>query len=130
MKTKETSDGLGQEAERALDAFGLWADSAQAVVRQAAEFSVKAIEEGTRFFAALQSAGLEASKEGGAWTQRVVRESLDESQKLIGHLSEGSKAATRAAQGLQSAGDQAAVQMRAALNEAAARVSELYAPTK
>lgn len=130
MKTKETSDRLGQEADRALEAFALWADSGQAIFRQGAEFAIKAVEEGTRSFAAFQAAGFEAAKDGQTWTQRVIREGLEESRKAAAHFSEGGKAAARAAQGLQTAGDQAAMQIRAVLGEAAAKVNDLYTPMK
>jgi len=130
MKTKETPDRLEHEADRALEAMALWAESGQAILRQGAEFAVKAVEEGTRLFAAFQAAGFEAAKDGQAWTQRVIREGLEESRRVVTHFSESGTAAARAAQGLQTAGDQAAIKMRAALGEAAARVNDLYTPAK
>ncbi len=130
MKTKETPEVFGQGAGRALEGFAVWAETGQAILRQAADFAVKAADEGTRLFAALQTAGLEAAKDSQSWTQRLIRDGLDESRKFFGHVTEGGQHVARSAQALQAAGDQAAVEMRAAVSETAAKVADLTSAAK
>lgn len=130
MKTKESTEIFREASARALEGFSLWTKTDQAILRQSVDFAVKAAAEGTRLFAASQAAGLEVARDGQNWTQHLMRESFDESRKLFGHLTAGGQAVARAAQGVQAAGDAAAVQIRAAVTEAAARVSDLSTAAK
>jgi hypothetical protein len=126
MRAKERSEFFTQAA----DAMTLWAETGQTVVRQGVDFGIKAAEEGTRLVAAVQAAGLEVAKDGQDWTRRLMGESLDESRKVFGHLADGAQAVAAAAQGVQAAGDAAAVEIRTTVTEAAAKVFELATPAK
>jgi len=72
MKTiNDVQEHYGQFTGKAVEAFGMWAEANQKIMRDLAEFSAGTAQEGVRLYAELQSAAVEAVKEGQSyWLRR------------------------------------------------------------
>src|SRR5262245_38338118 len=65
--TTQPSELFSQMTGRAVEAFSLWADANQKVLRELVDLSASTAKEGVRLYAELQSSAVEAVKDGQAY---------------------------------------------------------------
>lgn len=116
---------LSQLTGRAVEAFSLWADTNQKVLRELVDLSASTAKEGVRLYAEIQSSAVEAAKEGQGVLESV--ESAQRTGKLFeGKLVEGiTQAMTRSAERLQGAAEQTGKEIQAAYAQLAGKVQSL-----
>ncbi|MGH7315921.1 MAG: hypothetical protein ACREJS_06640 [Candidatus Rokuibacteriota bacterium] len=110
---------------RAVEAFSLWADANQKVLRELVDLSASTAKEGVRLYAEIQSSAVEAAKEG-----QGVLESVEGAQRTCklfeGKLFEGTaQAMTRSAERLQVTAEQTGKEIQAAYIQLAGKVQSL-----
>src|SRR5258706_3688271 len=66
----QPSDFLAEHKSRTVEAFTLYADANQKVLRELVDLSASAAKEGVRLYAELQSSAVEAVKDGQAYVFR------------------------------------------------------------
>src|SRR5512134_1186215 len=67
MQPGEALSGL---TDRAVEAFSVWADANQKMLRELVDLSASTAKEGVRLYAEIQSSAVEAVKEGQAYMLR------------------------------------------------------------
>ncbi|MGH7386547.1 MAG: hypothetical protein ACREKG_15315, partial [Candidatus Rokuibacteriota bacterium] len=108
---------LSQLTGRAVEAFSLWADTNQKVLRELVDLSASTAKEGVRLYAEIQSSAVEAAKEG-----QGVLESVESAQRP-GKLFDGTaQAMTRSAERLQVTAEQTGKEIQAAYAQLAGKV--------
>ncbi|MGH7397943.1 MAG: hypothetical protein ACRELW_10425 [Candidatus Rokuibacteriota bacterium] len=111
---------LSQLTGRAVEAFSLWADTNQKVLRELVDLSASTAKEGVRLYAEIQSSAVEAAKEG-----QGVLESVESAQRP-GKLFDGTaQAMTRSAERLQVTAEQTGKEIQAAYAQLAGKVQSL-----
>ena len=137
---------MGELTGRTVEAFSLWADANQKVLRELVDLSAGTAREGVRLYAEIQSATLEAVKEGqtyllrrqdamqdaprdplGAY-QKGALESAEGAQKAFGLLEGAAQAMTRSAERLQVTAEHAGQEIQATVTQLAGKVQSLYTP--
>lgn len=131
---------------RAVEAFSLWADANQKVLRELVDLSASTAKEGVRLYAEIQSSALEAVKEGQAYVQRRqdelpeaprdpmtfyqkgVLESVETSQRTFKLFEGTAQAMTRSAERLQVTAEHAGKEIQATFAQLAGKVQSLYTP--
>jgi hypothetical protein len=131
---------------RAVEAFSLWADANQRILRELVELSTTTAKEGVRLYAEIQSSAVEAMKESQSYLQRrqselseAPRDPMTFYQKGVIESVEGTQhgfrlfettaqAMTRSAERLQVKAEQAGTEIQATVTQLSARMKSLYAP--
>ena len=142
----QANDLFQQFTGRAVEAFSLWADANQKVLRDLVDLSATTAKEGVRLYAEIQSAALEAVKEGQAYLlsrqdamqdaprdplgayQKGALESAESAQKTFRLLEGTAQAMTRSAERLQVTAEHVGQEIQATVTQLAGKVQSLYAP--
>src|SRR5690242_12110094 len=66
----QMSELMAELTGRTVEAFSLWADANQKVLRELVDLSASTAKEGVRLYAEIQSSALEAAKEGQSYLLR------------------------------------------------------------
>ena len=137
---------MGELTGRTVEAFSLWADANQKVLRELVDLSAGTAREGVRLYAEIQSATLEAVKEGQTYLlrrqdamqdaprdplgtyQKGALESAESAQKTFRLLEGTAQAMTRSAERLQVTAEHAGQEIQATVTQLAGKVQSLYAP--
>jgi len=85
----QANDLFQQFTGRAVEAFSLWADANQKVLRDLVDLSATTTKEGVRLYAEIQSSAVEAVKEGQSYLLRCQGELQDAPRRSPGLLPEG-----------------------------------------
>lgn len=140
------NDLMSQVAGRTAEAFSLWADANQKILRELVELSASTAKEGVRLYAEIQSSAVEAVKEGQSYLRRQqdevadaprdpvsfyqkgVLESVESAQKAFRLVEGTAQAMTRSAERLQSSAEQTGKEIQATFAQLAGKVKTLYTP--
>jgi hypothetical protein len=137
----EPTEVLVQMTGKTAEGFALWADINQKVLRELVDFSASAAKEGVRLFAELQSAAVEAVKDGQSsvlrrpsWVQDVPRVPFESFHKAVLESAEGTfkllegnaKAVTRSVERLQVATEQTSRSIQDSFAEFTGQLKRLY----
>lgn len=66
----QANELMSQFTGRAVEAFSLWADANQKILRELVDLSASTAKEGVRLYAEIQSSAVEAVKEGQSYLLR------------------------------------------------------------
>ena len=142
----QVNELMGELTGRTVEAFSLWADANQKVLRELVDLSAGTAREGVRLYAEIQSATLEAVKEGQAYLlsrqdamqdaprdplgacQKGALESAESAQKTFRLLEGTAQAMTRSAERLQVTAEHVGQEIQATVTQLAGKVQSLYAP--
>jgi hypothetical protein len=149
MKTMTDAQELfGQLTGKAVEAFGLWAEANQRVIRDLAEFSAGTAQEGVRLYAELQAAAVEAVKEGQSywlrrqgelrdvpkdpfsWYQKSLLEGTEQTQKAFKLLESNAQAVARSAERVQATAEKTAKEIQQTFASVAERAKAIYTPSQ
>ena len=137
---------LAQFTGRAVEAFSLWADANQKVLRELVDLSATTAKEGVRLYAEMQSSAVEAVKEGQSYVlrrqgglqdaprdpvsfyQTGVLESVESTQKGFRLLESTAQAMTRSAERLQVTAEQTGKEIQATFAQLTGKMKSLYTP--
>lgn len=146
-----SSDLMSQITGRAVEAFSLWADANQKILRELVDLSASTAKEGVRLYAEIQSSAVEAVKEGQAYLLRRQeelqaaprdpwaffhpsfyeqgsREAVESTQKTMKVCEDTAQAMARAAERLQVAAEHTGREIQATVTQLAGKVQSLYTP--
>jgi hypothetical protein len=141
-----STDLFSQITGRATEAFSLWADANQKILRELVDLSASTAREGVRLYAEMQSGAVEAVKEGQGyllrrqgelaaaprepWTfyERSAQDSVESTQKAVKLCEDTAQAMTRAAERLQVTAEQTGREIQATFTQLADRMRSLYSP--
>ena len=144
--TMQANELFSQVTGKAVEAFSLWADVNQKVLRELVDLSASTAKEGVRLYAEMQSSAVEAVKDGQSYLlrrqgemqeapkdpvtfyQKNVLESVEGAQKVFKLLEGNAQAMTRSAERLQVTAEQAAKEIQATFSQLAGKVKSLYSP--
>ena len=142
----QVNELMAELTGRTVDAFSLWADANQKVLRELVDLSAGTAREGARLYAEIQSSALEAVKEGQAYLLRRQHamqdaprdplgayrkgalESAESAQKTFRLLEGTAQAMTRSAERLQVTAEHASQEIQATVTQLAGKVQSLYTP--
>ena len=138
----QANDLMSQFTGRAVEAFSLWADANQKILRELVDLSASTAKEGVRLYAEIQSSAVEAVKEGQSYllrrqgelqeTQRdplsFTLESVENTQKTFKLVEDTTRAMTRSAERLQATAEQTGKEIQATFAQLAGKMKSLYAP--
>lgn len=121
---------MSQFTGRAVEAFSLWADANQKILRELVDLSASTAKEGVRLYAEIQSSAVEAVKEGQSYLlgRRGTLESAESTQKTFKRFEETAAAMTRSAERLQATAEQTGTEIQATFGQLAEKMKSLYAP--
>jgi hypothetical protein len=85
----QANDLFQQFTGRAVEAFSLWADANQKVLRDLVDFSATTAKEGVRLYAEIQSSAVEAVKVGQSYLLRRQGELQDAPRDPLGFCQKG-----------------------------------------
>lgn len=140
------SEIMSQLTGRAVEAFSLWADANQKIMRELVDLSAATAKEGVRLYAEVQSSAVEAVKEGQAYLlrrqgelsdaprdpvafcQKGVLESVAATQNGYRLFESTAQAMTRSAERLQAKTEQAGTEIQATVTQLVGKMRSLYAP--
>ena len=140
------SDVLSQLTGRAVEAFSLWADANQKVLRELVDLSASTAKEGVRLCAEIQSSAIEALKEGQSYVlrrqhempeaprdplgfyQKGVLESVENAQRAFRLFEGTAQAMTRSAERLQATAEHTGKEIQGTFTHLAGKVQALYTP--
>ena len=141
----QANDLFQQFTGRAVEAFSLWADANQKVLRDLVDLSAATAKEGVRLYAEIQSSAVEAVKEGQSYLlrcqgelqdaprdplgfyQKGVLESVESTQRTFRLLEGTAQAMTRSAERLQSTAELTGKEIQATVTQVTGKVQSLYA---
>ncbi|HKW95744.1 MAG TPA: hypothetical protein VJX92_27905 [Methylomirabilota bacterium] len=139
-------DLLSQLTGRTVEAFSLWADANQKVLRELVDLSAATAKEGVRLYAEIQSSAMEAMKEGQAYVrrrqseledpprdplgayQKGVLESVEGTRKAFRLFEDTAQAMSRSAERLQGTAEHTGREIQATFAQLARNVQSLYTP--
>jgi hypothetical protein len=142
----QVTEFLSQISGKAVEMFSLWADTNQRVVRELVDFSATTAKEGARLYAEVQSAAVEAAKDGQAFLlkrqadlqgapkdpfacyQQNVLDSVEGAQKAFRLLESNAQAMTRSAERLQVTAEQTAKEIQATFAQFAGKAKSVCSP--
>ena len=148
MKTmQEAQELFGQFGGKAVEALGVWTEANQKVLRELAEFSAGTAKEGVRLYAELQSAAVEAVKEGQgywlrrqselgegkdlfAWYQKSLVDGTEQTQKAFKLLESNAQAVARSAERIQATAEKTTKEIQQTFATVAEKAKNLYAPSQ
>ena len=140
------NDLMSQVAGRTAEAFSLWADANQKILRELVDLSASTAKEGVRLYAEIQSSAVEAVKEGQSFLrrrqdeladaprdpvsfyQKGVLESVEGAQKAFQLFEGTAQTMTRSAERLQVSAEQTGKEIQATFAQLAGKVKALYTP--
>jgi len=140
----QANEFCSQLTGRVVEAFSLWADANQKVLRELVDLSATTAKEGVRLYAEIQSGAVEAIKNGQAYLlrrqtdmqdapkdpftcyQKNVLESVEGAQQAFKVLEGNAQALTRSAERLQVTAEQAAKEIQGTFAQLAGKVKSLY----
>jgi hypothetical protein len=146
MNPMQPNDVLSELTGRAVEAFSLWADANQRVLRELVDLSASTAKEGVRLYAEIQSSAVEAVKEGQSYMlrrqnevqeaprdplsfyQKGVLESVESAQRTCKLFEGTAQAITRSAERLQVTADHAGKEIQATFTQLSGKVQSLYTP--
>jgi hypothetical protein len=142
----QIGDFFSQITARGVEAFSLWADANQKVLRELVDLSASTAKEGVRLYAEIQSSAVETVKDTQAFLlrrqselqgassdplscyQKNVLESVEGAQKAFKIFEGNAQAMTRSAERLQVTAEQTAKEIQATFAQLAGKVKSLYVP--
>ena len=140
----QANEFFSQISAKTVEAFSLWADANQRVLRELVDLSATTAKEGVRLYAEMQSAAVEAVKDGQAfWLRRQhdmqdapkdplacyqknVLESVEGAQKAFKLFEGNAQAMTRSAERLQVTAEQTAKEIQATFAQLASKAKSFY----
>lgn len=127
--TGQADELLSRFTARAVEAFSLWADASQRILRELVDLSASTAKEGVRVYAEIQSSAVEAVKDGQAYLLRGpdALEAAESARNTLKRL-EDTTAMTRSAQRLQATAGWTGREIQATFAQLADRVQSLYVP--
>jgi len=146
MNTTQAAELLSQMTGKAVEAFSLWADTNQKVLRELVDLSASTAKEGVRLYAEMQSSAVEAVKDGQTYFlrrqgeiqeapkdplnayQKSVLESVEGTQRVFRVFEGNAQAIGRSAERLQVTAEQTGKEIQATFAQLAGKVKSLYAP--
>jgi hypothetical protein len=144
--TMQGSEMFAQMTGRAVEAFSMFAEANQKIMRDLVDLSASTAKEGVRLYAELSSSAVEALKESqssllrrqgelqeasrdpfGVY-QKGVLESVEGAQKAFKMLETNAQAMTRSAERLQVTAEQTGKEIQATFAQVAGKVKALSSP--
>lgn len=137
---------LAQFTGRAVEAFSLWADANQKLLRELVDLSASTAKEGVRLYAEIQSSAVEAVKEGQSYVlrrqdelpeaprdplsfyQKGVLDSVESAQRTFKLFEGTAQAMSRSAERLQVTAEHTGKEIQATFTQLAGKVQSLYTP--
>jgi hypothetical protein len=137
---------LNQFTGRAVEAFSLWADANQKLLRELVDLSASTAKEGVRLYAEIQSSAVEAVKEGQSYVlrrqdelpeaprdplsfyQKGVLDSVESAQRTFKLFEGTAQAMSRSAERLQVTAEHTGKEIQATFTQLAGKVQSLYTP--
>jgi len=144
--TMQANELLSQMTGRAVEAFSMFAEANQKIMRDLVDLSASTAKEGVRLYAELSSSAVEALKESQSYLlrrqselqeaprdplsvyQKGVLESVEGAQKAFKILESNAQAMTRSAERLQVTAEQTGKDIQATFAQVASKVKSLSAP--
>lgn len=145
--TKNGEELFGQFTGKAVEALTLWADANQKIVRELVDLSASTAKEGVQLYAEIQSAAVEAVKDGQdfllrrqtewqeipkdpvAWYQKSLLDGIEEAQKAFKILEGNAQAITQSAERLQASAEQASKDIQQTFATLGSKIKTLYTPS-
>jgi hypothetical protein len=142
----QSNELLAQFTGRAVEAFSLWADANQKLLRELVDLSASTAKEGVRLYAEIQSSAVEAVKEGQSYVlrrqdelpeaprdplsfyQKGVLESVESAQRTFKLFEGTAQAMSRSAERLQVTAEHTGKEVQATFTQLAGKVQSLYTP--
>ncbi|HEY7653792.1 MAG TPA: hypothetical protein VIG07_13310 [Methylomirabilota bacterium] len=146
----QANELVSQFTGRAVEAFSLWADANQKILRELVDLSASTAKEGVRLYAEVQSSAVEAVKESQSYLlrrqgelQQAPRdplsfyqsslykgalESVESTQKTFKLCEDTAAAMTRSAERLQATAEQTGKEIQATFAQLAGKMKSLYTP--
>ncbi len=138
----QANELMSQFTGRAVEAFSLWADANQKILRELVDLSASTAKEGVRLYAEIQSSAVEAVKEGQSYLLRrqgelqetprdplsFTLESVESTQKTFKLFEDATQAMTRSAERLHATAEQTGKEIQATFAQLAGKMKSLYAP--
>lgn len=142
----QVNELMAELAGRTVEAFSLWTDANQNLLRELVDLSASTAKEGVRVYAEIQSSALEAVKEGQCFLlhrrdamqdaprdpfgtyQKGALESVESAQKTLRLFEGTAQAMTRSAERLQVTAERTGQEIQATFTQLAGRVKSLYRP--
>jgi len=128
----QANELMSQFTGRAVEAFSLWADANQTILRELVDLSASTAKEGVRLYAEVQSSAVEAVKEGQSYQMAFYKkgtlESVESTQKTFKRFEDTAAAMTRSAERLQAIAEQTGREIQASFAQLAGKMKSLYAP--
>ena len=144
--TMQANELFPQMTGRAVEAFSMFAEANQKIMRDLVDLSASTAKEGVRLYAELSSSAVEALKESQSYLlrrqgelqeaprdplsvyQKGVLESVEGAQKAFKILESNAQAMTRSAERLQVTAEQTGKDIQATFAQVASKVKSLSAP--
>jgi hypothetical protein len=144
--TMQGSEMFAQMTGRAVEAFSMFAEANQKIMRDLVDLSASTAKEGVRLYAELSSSAVEALKESQSsllrrqgelqeasrdpfgMYQKGVLESVEGAQKAFKMLETNAQAMTRSAERLQVTAEQTGKEIQATFAQVAGKVKTLSSP--
>ena len=143
---QQPNDLIAQFTGRAVEAFSIWADANQKVLRELVDLSASTAKEGVRLYAEIQSSAVEAVKEGQSYVlrrqdelqdaprdplnsyQKGMLESVESAQRTFKLFEGTAQAISRSAERLQVTAEHTGKEIQATITQLAGKVQSLYTP--
>ena len=144
--TTQANDLFSQMTGRAVEAFSVFAEANQKIMRDLVDLSASTAKEGVRLYAELSSSAVEALKESQSYLlrrqgelreaprdplsvyQKGVLDSVEGAQKAFKMLESNAQAMTRSAERLQVTAEQTGKDIQATFAQVASKVKSLSSP--
>ena len=144
--TMQANELFSQMTGRAVEAFSMFAEANQKIMRDLVDLSASTAKEGVRLYAELSSSAVEALKESQSYLlrrqgelqeaprdplsvyQKGVLDSVESAQKAFKILESNAQAMTRSAERLQVTAEQTGKDIQATFAQVASKVKSLSAP--
>lgn len=142
----QSNELLAQFTGRTVEAFSLWADANQKLLRDLVDLSASTAKEGVRLCAEIQSSAVEAVKEGQSYVlrrqdelpeaprdplsfyQKGLLESVESAQRTFNVFEGTAQAMSRSAERLQVTAEHTGKEIQATFTQRAGKVQSLYTP--
>jgi hypothetical protein len=146
MTNSMPSEIVSQITGRAVEAFSVWADANQKILRELVDLSAATAKEGVRLYAEIQSSAVEAVKEGQSYVlrrqselqdaprdpatfyQKGLLESVEGTQHGFRLFESTAQAVTRSAERLQAKAEQTGTEIQATVSQLVGKMKSLYTP--
>jgi hypothetical protein len=148
--TMQANELFSQMTGRAVEAFSVFAEANQKIMRDLVDLSASTAKEGVRLYAELSSSAVEALKESQSYllrrqgelqeaprdplsvyqkgVQKGVLDSVEGAQKAFKILESNAQAMTRSAERLQVTAEQTGKDIQATFAQVASKVKSLSSP--